>query len=126
VKAQMTVEFLAMVAMSMVIAFGYLYIFGDMYRDIQRDKRSLVMQDFGQSLQLELITASQMTAGFKRTIVLPQKLESFSYTVVTQKNTLSIDFEDGEATFLIPSATGNLVIGQNTIENRNGTLCLNC
>ena len=122
----MTVEFLAMVAMSMVIAFGYLYIFGDMYRDIQRDKRSLVMQDFGQSLQLELITASQMTAGFKRTIVLPQKLESFSYDVVTQQNTLSIDFEDGEATFLIPSATGNLVIGENTIENSNGTLCLNC
>lgn len=125
-KSQVTIEFFVMIGMSMVVVFGFIFMFSEVYKDVLNEKRDNSFEDYGKSIQIEILTSSQMFEGYVREIKIPEKIDFFSFNISTISNTLVIEYLNGVVTYPIPNTTGDFVYGTNTIKNINGSVCINC
>jgi hypothetical protein len=111
-------------ATAMIIIF--MVIFSELYQDNLRDKKAILAQDFGYSLQNEFMMAAQARSGYSRTFDIPQNLEGFPYDVSIISNVLVINYTDNIFSLPIPEANGIIKKGTNIIANKNNTICINC
>ena len=116
--------FTVMSATAVVIIF--MTIYSDMYQDNLTDKRAIVMEDYGYSLQNEFLIADEAKQGYERTFEIPYNLEGFEYDALIINNVLVINFTENMYTFPIPDVQGVLQKGDNKITKKNNTICVNC
>jgi hypothetical protein len=113
-----------MAATAMILIF--VVIFSTLYQDNFDDKKRIISNDFGKSIQNEYIIAAGASSGYSRRFTIPNKLEGFDYNISSNDIQLSVSLDNAPLYYQIPKTVGNIKKGINIIENRNSTICLNC
>jgi hypothetical protein len=114
-----------MIVAGMFIVILFMAIFSEIYQDNLKSKKRIIFEDFGYSIQNELILASQVQPGYRRAIYLSGSLDGYEYTVNISHMTLVIDYTDNTFALPIPNITGNFVPGTNIITNKDNKVFLN-
>jgi len=125
-KTQISIEFISMMMAATVMILIFTVIFSTLYQDNFDDKKRIIANDFGKSIQNEYIIAAGASSGYSRRFFIPDKLEGFDYNIYSNEIQLSINLSNNPQYFHIPKTNGNIKKGVNIIENRNSTICLNC
>jgi hypothetical protein len=125
-KSQISIEFISMMMAATAMILIFVVIFSTLYQDNFDDKKRIISNDFGKSIQNEYIIAAGASSGYSRRFFIPNTLEGFDYNISSNDVQLSIDLDNVPVYFYIPKTTGSIKKGNNKIENRNGTICLNC
>ncbi|MBN1502430.1 hypothetical protein JW930_02720 [Candidatus Woesearchaeota archaeon] len=107
----------------MLIVFAT--IFSDIYQDNLVEKKKILAEDFGYSIQNEFLLAAQSEPGYNRTFIIPDKLEGLQYEIYNIGSALIINYTQGEIGFPIPIVNGSIQKGTNIITNNNNSICLN-
>ena len=94
-------------------------------QDKTLEKIDVKMEDFGVSIQSELILASQMNIGYSRNIYLYDTIENTNYTISLQNNNIIILYNGLSRYYRIPLVNGNMTKGLNTLRTVNGVVYLN-
>lgn len=105
-KSQVATEFMLMAGLAMIIVFALLAVGYKLIIDYSEEKTLNELMDLGYSLQNEFILAAQVEPGYQRTITLPERIGSNSYSVrITGSNLtdMIIPYKGGELIFAIPS-----------------------
>jgi len=113
-----------MAATSMVLVF--MVMFSELYQDNLTDKKRILAEDFGASVQNEIIVASETKPGYIRYFKIPEEIEGYDIELSIINSVLLVNYSDAVLAFNIPDITGQPQMGQNRIENINGSICLNC
>ena len=125
-------EFIFLTGIAIVFTFIALIVVTELLGDNTNLRTRIIIDDFAHSLENEFIIAAQVEPGYKREINIPQELEGISYevsinnSVDNKRSYLLVIYEFGVLEIEIPYTHGKINIGENIIENRNGTVCLNC
>jgi hypothetical protein len=114
-----------MVLAGMLVIIIFMTLFSELYQDSLKDKRRNTFEDFSYNLQNEFVLASQVHAGYRRTFLLPEKLDGFDYGAYIIESTLVINYTDNTIHLPIPKVKGNLIKGNNIILNQDNNLTLN-
>jgi hypothetical protein len=113
-----------MAATAMILVF--MVVFSEVYQDNIRDKKQILAQDFGYSVQNEFIIAVEAKPGYKRMFQIPSTLEGFPFEISNTETTLIINYTDNTLMLPIPEVKGNIRKGPNIMTYDNNTICLNC
>ena len=134
-KGQVAYEFL-MMFFFLTLSFTVWIIFSAAAQeDAEQIRRQVHLTDLGLRIQDELYTAIQMQEGFTRTIELPTNIwakqynisvEDVSVTAETNRSFLFMESGNYHQSFRLPPTRGEIIKGINTIETRQGYVCLNC
>ena len=116
-------EFVSMIGIAMLVFFGYMFLFSELFNDNIDEKKHSLATDLAFSLQNEFIMASEVNLGYRREFTVPENLDGYDYDLANTKNVLIVNYTQP---LVIPETVGNITKGINVIENLNGTLCLNC
>ena len=111
-------------ATAMIIVF--MVVFSELYQDNLSDKKRIIAEDFGYSLQNEFIIAGETKSGYSREFEIPTTLEGYEYEVYIVNNVLVINYTENVFALPIPEVTGDLKDGINRISHINNTICVNC
>ena len=104
----------------------FMTVFSQLYQDNMSDRKRLLIEDYGYSLQNEFLIARSAKEGYLREFMVPQKLEGYSFDLKNVNGSLALNYTDAVMYFSLPEHAGQLNIGKNNIRNLNGTLCVNC
>jgi hypothetical protein len=115
-----------MVSISIFVLFTFLYIFSELFNDNLAQKEKILFTDFAASMQKEFTMAGDASLGYSRSFIVPVTVEGFHYNIWNTRNSLVINYSKGQLGLVIPDTNGTIIIGANTIENTNGTICINC
>jgi hypothetical protein len=124
-KAQVSTEFMFMILAGMFVIIIFMTLFSELYQDSLKDKKRNAFEDFSYSLQNEFILASQVHVGYRRTFLLPEKLDGFDYGAYITESTLVINYTDNTIQLPIPKVKSNLIKENNIIFNQDNNLTLN-
>ena len=119
----MTMEFIVMVAFAVIIGLIFLALAGNVFSDVTETQRRDILYDMGYMLQDEIILATQVEDGYTRTILIPNKLDRFPYTISNTPTGITLTSSRVTATFSIPEISGMLAKGPNTI-TKDGTVTI--
>lgn len=122
-RSQVTAEFVAMVGIATMILLVFLYLFSVMINERVDEKKTIIAEDFIASIQNEFITASTAQLGYRRSFEIPDKIEGYEFRITNTDKMLLMNYTTPR---IIPESRGVLQVGTNVIENRNGTVCVNC
>jgi len=122
-KAQASIEFMFMVASATFMILIFVVVYSVIYQDNISDKKQILAQDLGFSIQNEFIMAVQVRDGYRRTFLVPDTLEGIKYNISIIGNALMLA---NITPIPIPAVVGEIRKGKNTIVKENNTLCLNC
>jgi hypothetical protein len=124
-KAQVALEFLAMVGFAMLIVIIFLGVIYYLSFKYSEDKNINRLMDLGYSLQNELILASEVELGYERTIFIPDKVDKTEYNISQSTHDLIIEYKGTMMVFAIPDVTGTFTKGNNTIRKTlSGTVTI--
>ncbi len=123
-RAQVSIEFMYMIMAATMMIILFTVIFSEIYQDNLRDKKAIIFEDFGYSIQTEVIMAAEAKPGYMRNFTVPEKLEGFGYEITILNSTLLINYTDNIFEIPIPKTSGNLKKGLNTIINENNSIIL--
>ena len=123
-KAQVTIEFVSMVIISLVVCLFILGLLSSWHRDSSNEYRQSRIRLLGYEIQEELILASEVHEGYNRTFVIPEKILNYNYTINNTFNRLILSSHDEEFYFPIPLVQGNLSKGENNILNKGGVVVI--
>ena len=115
---------MVMAATAMVLVF--MVMFSELYQDNISDKKRILAEDFGASVQNEIIIATETNPGYIRYFKVPDEIKGYDIKLSIVSSTLIVNYTNAIIPFNIPDVTGQLKTGQNKIENINNTICLNC
>ena len=59
-------------------------------------------------------------------LTVPDDLDGYDYEIYNLGRYLILNYSMGQFLLLIPNTTGSVKKGDNTIENIQGSVCLNC
>lgn len=126
-KSQIAIEFMLVLGMAIFIAMVFLAIISSDIKTMNQEKEYYSVRDFGQGLQQEFITASDVKDGYHRKIFLPQKIQGFDYSVSNTESSLFLFSSQSkvEHFFLIPAINGTLEKGYNVITKSGGIVYVN-
>jgi len=112
-----------MVASATFMILIFVVVYSVIYQDNISDKKQILAQDLGFSIQNEFIMAVQVRDGYRRTFLVPDTLEGIKYNISIIGNALMLA---NITPIPIPAVVGEIRKGKNTIVKENNTLCLNC
>ncbi|MFH0870540.1 MAG: hypothetical protein V1866_05800 [archaeon] len=108
-------EFVSVIGLVMIVVLiltGSLYYLYSNYSE-QRTMNELL--DLGYSLQSELILAGQVEPGYIRILMIPDQINGESFIISQSSNDLVLSYKGSDILFRIPSVSGSLKKGTNTI-----------
>ena len=124
-KAQLSLEFIIFIAVSMVIFVSFLYIIGERQSQIKEKRQLLSVKDLAYKIQLELDTASVVEDGYCRNFSIPLTIEGLSYDAYISNGTLTIFSPKFDVSTRIPEVKGDINITFNSIRKESGRICIN-
>ena len=129
-RAQIAMEFIILIGMSMIVMAVFLVAFNTIIREKNEQVRDELFMDLGESIQQELLLGLVLNDGYVRTFYIPppemnQSYERYGYTINTTDGMLYLLQTDHLYSFDIPAFTGTLQIGENTLAKRGMELYVN-
>ncbi len=108
-----------MAGVALMIMLGASY---DLFNKKIDDTEELKIEDFGRSIQEEIILASEVHEGYERTIELPENVNEIKYNVSLTGNYLIVSYKDGDIAYPLPEVSGSISKGTVTIQNIDGNV----
>ncbi len=125
-KAQVSMEFVFLVSLAFMVMTVFIASTRSEFDELRSEEERTLVRDVGMMVHSELVIASTVEEGYQRTFSIPQKLDgSIDYDIEIINNTLISYTEGYESVFSIPSVTGQMQKGNNTINKTNSTIYLN-
>lgn len=109
-----------------IILVMFISMLSELYGDNMSDKKRIIAEDYGMSLQQEFLLAQSSQPGYIREFEIYPKLEGYTYKASVVNTALIINYTEGMVIYKIPKVNGQLIVGINIIKNVNDTICLNC
>ncbi|MEM4260438.1 MAG: hypothetical protein QXG00_04335 [Candidatus Woesearchaeota archaeon] len=126
-KAQFVIEYLSLIGMGIVI-IGVVLVSGSSFlKDKQEEETYYLINDYGYSLQTEIMLALNSEPGYSRNITVPSTIgnrRKIQFTINNTDQFLIFNYSNDKfIQFLIPNMSGNKIKkGNNVIRNINGVL----
>lgn len=121
-KAQLSLEFIVMMAMAMILLTIFIFIGNELLQSSRQEERYTGLRDLGGSIQSEIILAARAERGYNRTFWLPDKMGEINYTIKNTNNTFYLEYKSARFNFYIPTITGNITKGFNNILTNQTTI----
>lgn len=121
--SQISLEFIILISFLFIICVGFITVSAYQMQEFSDEQNRYIINQFGNSIKMEINLASVVKDGYERTIILPDKIEgSINYTITTGSSTLTISAADNQFVKVIPNINGQLQKGKNTIRKINNTV----
>ncbi len=128
-KAQIAIEFVLLTGMAFIILVVILISTTTISSERADEQTYLELRDYGNSLQRELILATEMNKGYHRIIDIPEKINGRDYIILTgsaeETGYIIIEYLDRSITFVTPKTEGEFTKGTNKITKQNGSIKIN-
>jgi len=124
-NAQISFEFLFLIAAGFVIAMVFIVSAGIQLKDLNSEKEFTAISDLGYSIQTELYLAAQVEPGYQRTFFIPYDVDGIDFSLNITSDRLVLVSEHYEHVFSVPSLTGQPRNGYNSIRNVDNSVHLN-
>lgn len=128
-RAQLAIEFLSLVAFSIV--FFMVVVYGLVVISTAKKEESALVElfDFAKSVQLEFILAASVQDGYHTTVLVPQTFNGQPYDITILNTTrddmlLEITYNEQQYYYRIPAVQGNIAKGTQLLEKHGGVLYL--
>ncbi|MBI4739559.1 hypothetical protein HY772_08545 [Candidatus Woesearchaeota archaeon] len=117
-----------------IIFFGFMFLIfvifligvADRYKTLAADKERILLSDQAQKIRKEILVASTVEDGYSRSFEIPASLDGVSFTIQVVNDVLVLESSKEESSLKMPPINGTLQKGAtNTIEKKNGLLCIN-
>ena len=124
-KAQFTLEFVFAIGVGMIVSMLIIVAVSGQFEDIRRDKNVFLINDLAKSIRYEVFIAAESSDGYSRTFTVPYNLSETSYVVSINSTSVIVHTTEYESVLKVPSVTGNINKGTNTIRKEGGIIYLN-
>ena len=124
-KAQVAMEFVFLVGLAFTVMVVFISSTRSEFDELRTEEERSLLKDVTVMAQHELIIASTVEDGYHRVFEIPTTINGIDYTITITNDILLAQTEDYEYDVNIPSVTGNVVLGNNTIEKTDGIVYLN-
>jgi hypothetical protein len=125
-RAQIAFEFIAYIAMAIIIAMSFLVLTGLYSSFVTQGQQEEELTDLSLAIQQELLVASQTIPGYHRVYSIPTRLVKGEYALTNDNNSITLIHVNGHTIVLdTPPLNGTLVKGENLLRHINGTLYIN-
>ncbi|MFH1174518.1 MAG: hypothetical protein V1725_05250 [archaeon] len=115
-KAQITIEFIALIAVGIIIMSISLIVLNTILLDQVQQKQDALLKNFGESIQSELLLAAKSPQGYTRTVVIPEMLQGHNYSITSDVDGFSVSTATAIYSFRAPPLAGDgLAKGNNTL-----------
>ena len=121
-KAQLAIEFLIILGISVLFLTVYLAVSNNLFLDYSNQKAQQAIELQGTELQKEILLASIVHDGYHRTFTVPALANGFNYSLNATPGYLTLSFGRQVATFPVPLTNGSLTKGTRTIQKQNGII----
>jgi hypothetical protein len=128
VLAQVSIEFIVLVSVLILVLLTVIYYNSSFYLQINSAKNYNDAQTISDQISSEINLALQVGSGYSRSFYVPEKISnSIDYNVTVSNYATVLGWNGGyvTSTILAENISGNLIKGQNTIKNLNGTIYVN-
>ncbi len=126
-KSQSAIEFVILTGV--VIFFLILFLIGinESMSEKTRQERMNQVKEIAITIQNEINLASQSTNGYQRTFTIPQNIDGQNYQATITEGMIYIKTNNEKYATALPvqNTTGQPLIGENTIQKKQGTVYLN-
>ena len=124
-KAQVAMEFVFLVGLAFMVMVVFISSTRSEFDELRTAEEMSLLKDAAVMIQYELIIASNVEDGYYRVFELPTDLNGVNYTFEILNNILLLRTANYEQDLNIPKVTGDLRIGNNTINKTDGAIYLN-
>lgn len=121
-KAQSSMEFLALVGILLLVFVAFYAIVFERITLMNDEKKILLGQDVATKVQKEILIASKVSDGYQRTFTLPPTIEGMNYSIFISGKELTVITPKSEVVKTIPVVIGDVSIGPNRINKTNGII----
>lgn len=123
-RAQVAMEFVMLVMLAFMIMILFSIAAREQVLDIREEEEYVSLKDVAHTVQSEIITATNVEAGYRREFSIPESLEGIEYTIGISDSYLVLESRHHEYVLKVPPVQGNVIKGVNTIRN-DGEVHLN-
>ena len=128
-RGQLAIEFIMLVAMSIVILFVILIITNNLTQRKIDEKTYYELDDLAKSIQTELIRASEVEDGYERNLDIPETINGRDYNLTSGNTTVSLgyvllEYRGTPIYYIVPALNDSLRKGPNLIRKQNGSLVI--
>ena len=126
-KAQVSIEFLALVSFMVLTFLIYTPFFWQQQLDIEVEKEYLIGEKIALSVKKEIDIAVMFGSGYKRNFTLPGQISNSDYVIAIENKTLKIRWKNRatEENLIAHNISGNPKTGFNTLSNLNDVIYIN-
>jgi len=124
-KGQIILEFLIIVCIALVVLILFLKVIDNHADELNKKNDIFFIKEIAYKVKYEINTASEVKQGYKRSFILPEKLDKKNYTIEIIDNDLITKMGGWGFVLKIPETKGNITKGNNTIENIGGIVYFN-
>jgi uncharacterized protein (UPF0333 family) len=126
-KAQVSLEFMALVSFMLLFFVIYTPFFWQQQLDMEIEKEYLIGEKLALSVKKEIDTAVMFGTGYKRNFTLSEQISGSDYAIFVENKTLRIFWKDKSTTanLIAHNITGDPQPGFNTLSNRKDVVYLN-
>ena len=122
-QGQVAFEFVALIALAMLVFTIFIYVLIENRQDIQDENEYNYLVDLSKSVQSELYLASSVGDGYLRTLQLPDLLDNrYEYSINVFNNSLVTSTSRYQEVLTIPTIQGNITKGDNVINKTDGEI----
>ena len=126
-KAQVSIEFLALVSFMVLTFVIYTPFFWQQQLDIEVEKEYMIGGKIALSVKKEIDTAVMFGSGYNRNFTLPGQISDSDYVIAIENKILKIRWKDRatEENLIAHNISGNPKAGFNTLSNRDDVIYIN-
>ena len=126
-KAQVSIEFLALVSFMVLTFVIYTPFFWQQQLDIEVEKEYLIGEKIALSVKKEIDIAVMFGSGYKRNFTLPKQISNSNYVIAIENKTLKLRWKNRatEENLIAHNISGNPKAGFNTLSNWDDVIYIN-
>ena len=118
-------EFVTFVALAFMIMVVFAAVVRDRHVTVRREAEYTSVRDVVGMVQAEILIASSVQDGFRRSFEVPDDVEGVVYTIMIQSDFIIAESAHFDHEVAVPPLIGNVTKGTNIIEKRGGLVYLN-
>lgn len=123
-RGQVVIEFMILICIAVLLGVVYLGIGNELLHDTSEQQRVEALNALGYTIQDEIILATTVEDGYRRTLTLPDKADRFVYNITNDETTVTLSSGEVTIVYDIPRIDGTFVQGGNLI-SKNGGIMVN-
>lgn len=124
-QAQVSMEFVFLIGLAFMVMLVFISSTRSEFNELVSEEERSLVKDVSVMVQHELIIASNVDDGYSRKFSVPSDLDGINYTIQITDNVLITSTDEYEYVLNVPSVTGNIQKGNNTINKTNNIIYLN-